>query len=172
MSISEQYFLGQHYGLPTRLLDWTTNPLTALFFAVSSNEYIKEDGAFFCFFSRKDISGYEHEDILYNFRDHERLNFLIEEILYKKTEKTFYKYPVRIIPNNQFGRIMSQNSRFTLHLEESMQYGEYSGVIKIKIPWKYKTNILKELSLLNISRSALFMDMESIVADIKNEMRI
>jgi hypothetical protein len=49
-SETEMYFWAQHRGMPTRLLDWSANPLAALFFACENHE--DKDGFVYAMDSR------------------------------------------------------------------------------------------------------------------------
>jgi len=169
LSTSELYFLAQHHGLPTRLLDWTTNPLIALYFTVTDIKSKNKDGALFAFFSRKN----KKNDVIYVQKEYKRIDNYLSGILGYPPKKTIEpNYPFKIIPLTSPGRILSQSSRFSLHSDNCANINNLieDEIVKFLIPSSEKELIKKELSLLNINKSSIFLDIDNIVADINDEI--
>ena len=132
--------LGQHHGLPTRLLDWTRNPLVALYFAVAEN--IKDDGAIYC------LSNVAYLDA-------------------DKVDSPFaLKTARRISPPFLTARISAQSGLFTI---QPNPFQEFSAgtMTRILIPGQDKKSLKKELYQLGIQELSLFCSLDATCSHIK-----
>lgn len=87
----------QHDGAPTRLLDLTTNPLVALFFACNSN--FDQDGMFYVFFGEKDKK--DKKGNILSFDSDRALMMSTIPKLTVPEQTEFHQYCQRIIKINQ-----------------------------------------------------------------------
>jgi hypothetical protein len=138
----ELMVLAQHFGLQTRLLDWSSNPLIALWFACSDME-AETDVYFYCLES----SGLIDRDI------YENDPFDIEEICVVEPRL-----------NNQ--RILAQQGLFTIHpclstgfmaLDEDKSIAR--GLHEILIPRESRKQILDDLSRLGVNERTVMPDL-------------
>ena len=160
--LASLYFCAQHNGLPTRLLDWTQNPLAALYFAVE--EHPDEDGEVFRLRSRADVPGEEGVDVV------AEDDQLVSDALFALERRepqadSSGRFPIRILPNMRAGRMLQQDSRFTLHPPDCASLTPL--VDHIIVPHNMKKRIREQLQQVGVHRGTLFPDLPNLVREIR-----
>lgn len=169
----DQIFLMQHYGFPTRLLDWTESLVVAAYFA-ARDIFSNFEGAIWLLSPQWLVHSETGEYATHVFAGHQCLD------LYKLREfKTdiaeFNKHvPLPIIPDHFDARIISQHGRFTIHTfkpgaleqlgnEDCKEQGDACFLQQIKIPPCAKAAIRQQAHIFGgASEDTLFPDLEGL----------
>jgi type I restriction enzyme M protein len=131
--------LAQHHGLPTRLLDWTKNPLVATYFAVEENV---------------DLDSVVYALPAPNIINTQKFN----PLEYEGVEIVF-------LPEHVTRRIIAQQGHFTIHKNPDVSFNGWFR--KIIIPSIIRQQIRHILSNYGITRESLFPDLDGLARHIK-----
>lgn len=136
----DELTFAQHYGLATRLLDWTKNPLVALFFATGDFNNITDGSVFIMNFKNKTLKTGEYEP------------FKI------KKSGVFY-------PKGLSARVINQRGVFTLSHKPKISLEQLRPdfeFIKINIRGESKKEIQKQLELYGINEFSIYQDLDNL----------
>jgi len=197
--LREDYLLwmeyAQHFGVPTRLLDFSSNPLVALYFCcknkpeIDGSVWVLNETSFYHWSCRSEF-------VVHNspITKQQIISSIIAEMKGSfdyDPQKIEMKRPVSYIPYYIDHRMVAQSSRFliwgadTRSLEEMVSEKEYmvlstQGIrhdisndvrclFRFKIPSCCKYRILKQLNIFEINEKSLFPGIDGIgrhIADI------
>jgi hypothetical protein len=146
-NIIEKMTIAQHYGIPTRLLDWTENALAALYFAVFKETENNNNAVVW-------VISFENSELLIN-------DYNID--IFNEKELKFFK------PNSIIQRVSSQHGWFSVHPFKGQGFYERADIItekyrlnKISIKKGCSKKILQTLESCGINKHTIFRDLDSL----------
>ena len=176
----KQLLIAQHHGLPTRLLDWSTNPLVGLYLAVL--DPLRKCARPHCSHcgldsSRDSSSGASASEGEPSVREHDfalhvlhgRECFTLEGLarqeqngaapLYKSGDR-----PGVLRPPSIDRRISAQGGMFTIQRDPGKPI---EPDLSIRIPHASRDGLLRELDALGVNHSTLFPDLDGLAAHLR-----
>ena len=163
----ETLFDMQHYYSPTRLLDWTENLGTALYFAV---QYPKENtNAALYILDPIALNRYSQKTKIPNIPDDSDGMDYIENYLEKRPYPP--KYPIAIRPNFISDRLSAQRGAFTVHGDDLTPLEKLcpDAIKRIDISRECFPEITEFLDIANITELTVFPDMSGLALYIRKQ---
>lgn len=194
-SIPSWYFLLQHHDFPTRLLDWTENPLVALFFAVEEWASFKKErrkmhpivwllnphALNWVLSGSSILPGALAGEVVTDGTGHEVRSPCIDYIQQSLLDARRLRPPLAISGTYVHVRMQTQKSTFTIHgsaKRDLKRYLKEKGLLSngfaalIQIDGKAASRIASELRDLGVSRSTIYPGLDAICRDFTERYRI
>ena len=164
----------QHFGIPTRLLDWTANPLVALYFAVTTMP--NKNAVLWCLAREK--GPYDLGEAINQLP--EKLGFLREFKRFSKPVASDTSSVIVVIQPPEIDlRIRNQAGLFSVQytsdpdnfvIDHEDELGKKSDVLlKVRIPATTKLQIKKDLEKFGIDSAFIFPDMTGVAQRLKEQ---
>ena len=155
--------LMQHYGLRTRLLDWTRSPLVAAYFAVESyiyeNPQSREDAAIWVL-DPHELNVSEEMDAITTSIDAATCEKFLRPAFTDDEKES--NNVVAVMAAEKDLRIFVQQGAFTIHSDPAplnLRFGSRRYLRPLRIPARSVTNFASEIDLCGFRKGDIFPDL-------------